>query len=372
MKKLKNPFLLSGYYGKEYFCDRESELGTLQGHFENDRNVVLYSWRRMGKTALIKNFLSMLEEGVKAESLYVDLLGTRDMEMAIKQITQAVYEKFGKTKTGFSLSFQKLLSSIGAQVSFDPYSGMPEFGVHLREKEKEIQRLNALGEFLQARKKQVIIALDEFQQIENYSEKNGEASFRSWMQEFPGLRFIFSGSHRQMMVSMFSDKNRPFYRSSQLIKLDPIPLNVYKDFIVKHFEDSKKHIDESAIDEIYNWSRKQTYCIQLICNKLYGSYKNVDSSCLNPVFKEIIEQESPLFSNYSNLLTDLQWKVLIAIAKEEPVENPFSNEFTGKYQLGATSSVSSALKTLVKKEIVVKEKAYFIHDVLLMRWLQSL
>jgi DNA-binding MarR family transcriptional regulator len=105
---------------------------------------------------------------------------------------------------------------------------------------------------------------------------------------------------------------------------------------------------------------------------LYGNYKNVDSSHLNAIFQEIMEQESPLFSNYSNLLTDLQWKILIAIAKEEPVETPLSNDFTGKYQLGATSSVSSALKTLVKKEIVVKEGAYIVHDVLLMRWLQSL
>ena len=76
MKKLKNPFLLTGFLSKEYFCDRESEIKELKDHFINERNVVLFSWRRIGKTALLKCFLEDIVEEGGAETLYVDLLGT--------------------------------------------------------------------------------------------------------------------------------------------------------------------------------------------------------------------------------------------------------------------------------------------------------
>ena len=69
----------------------------------------------------------------------------------------------------------------------------------------------------------------------------------------------------------------------------------------------------------------------------------------------------------------MQWKVLQAIAKEEPLVNPLSKEFINRYHMGATSSVSTALRMLQKNELVIEEDGtYFVHDVLLARWLQSL
>jgi AAA+ ATPase superfamily predicted ATPase len=54
MKKLDNPFLTNGYYGREYFCDRENELNILQKMLKNDTNYLLISRRKLGKTALIE------------------------------------------------------------------------------------------------------------------------------------------------------------------------------------------------------------------------------------------------------------------------------------------------------------------------------
>ena len=331
------------------------------------------SWRRMGKTALLKYFLTNLEREKKAETVYVDLLGTRDMSVAVKQITQAVYDRFGKTSSGISTAFQKLLGKIGAELSFDPVTGAPSFGFGIRNQGVTDKSLEAIGSFLDNRKKQILITLDEFQQVTNYSDQDGEAVFRSWMQSFPGIRFIFSGSHRNMMISMFSEKNRPFYRSAQLLQLNPIDLTSYKPFIRNHFKDNQKYIDETAIESIYSWSRKQTYCTQLLCNKLFGLYNNVNPENLFSVYEDIMAQESPVFSGYTKLLTRTQWEVILAIAKEEPLTNPLSKQFADKYHLGAASSVSTALKMLQKNELVIEDDGeYYVHDVLLARWLQSL
>ncbi len=373
MNKLRNPFLLTGFYGKEYFCDREKEIRILKEHFENERNVVLYSWRRMGKTVLIKYFLSMLERENKTETVYVDFLGTRDLDAALRQITQSVYDRFGKTSSGMSEGFQKLLGRVGVELRFDPMTGIPTFGIGLQNHKVPDKSLMAIGEFLQSRKKQVVIAIDEFQQITNYQGEDGEAIFRSWMQSFPGIRFIYLGSHRHMMVSMFSERNRPFYRSTQLLQLNPISRVTYEKFILDKFKDGGKTIELSIIESIFQWSRMQTYSIQLICNKLYGHVDHAEPKSLQIMLNEILEQESPLFSGYTKLLTIMQWKVLHAIAKEEPLVNPLSKEFINRYHLGATSSVNTALKMLQRNELVIEEEGtFFVHDVLLARWLQSL
>jgi hypothetical protein len=175
------------------------------------------------------------------------------------------------------------------------------------------------------------------------------------------------------MVSMFSEKNRPFYLSAQLLHLYPIDTQMYKRFIWRHFKAGGKTIDDVSLESIFTWSRRQTYCIQLVCNKLYGRYNQVGSQELGSVYAEILDQESALFSEYTRLLSKAQWKVLRAVAKDEPVENPLSQKFIGKYDLGATSTVSTALEMLKRNEIVIKDQgAYFIHEVLLTRWLQSL
>lgn len=373
MVKLKNPFLLIGFHSVKYFCDREREFETLKDHLANDRNIVLYSWRRIGKTALIKYLLTTLEKEKTVETLYVDLLGTNSTGDALELITQAVYDKFGKTKSGLSAAFQRLVGSIGMSLSFDPHTGIPAFSLSAGSNPKPETSFRALGEFLKSRKQTVVVALDEFQRISNYQNQNGEAIFRAWMQSFPEIRFIYSGSHRQMMTSMFAEKNRPFYRSSQLLQLKPIELQEYEKFILYHFRENGKEITSAQIREIYDWSRGQTYCIQLICNKLFGAREKVSHHHLTETYREILAQEAPLLANYADLLTHTQWKVLSAVAKNEPVKNPHSREFVNSNQLGAVSSVSTALAMLIKKEIVIKDDdVYRVHDVIFTRWLQSL
>ena len=75
-KNRNNPFILTGYAGAQYFCNRETELKWLVEQWNNERNMVLHSWRRMGKTALIKHFFHYLTKKKKTDCLYIDLLGT--------------------------------------------------------------------------------------------------------------------------------------------------------------------------------------------------------------------------------------------------------------------------------------------------------
>ena len=372
MKKPGNPFVLAGFVSKDYFCDREKELAWLKDQFLNERNMVLYSWRRMGKTSLIQCFSDQGERALEFETIYVDLMSTQSMEDAIRSIARAVHQKYGRTTGGISKPLVALLARLGLTVSFDPVSGIPKLSFGLSSPIPPEESLQALGEFLDGRKKKVLIVLDEFQQITRYPEKNGEAVFRSWMQRFPKVRFIFSGSQRNLMRSIFSDQNRPFYRSTQLYGLQPIPRGVYGTFIREHFKKAGLIIEDKTVEAIYTWSRGQTYTIQLICNKAFALRRTITQKTLEAIYYEIIEQEKPVFYNYMKMLTKTQWEVLKAIAVSEPAANPYSTDFIQKNGLGAASSVSTALGALLEKEMVIEENnQYLLHDVILARWFQQ-
>ena len=50
MATLNNPFVVYGYKGTEYFCDRQKETEKMISTLHNERNITLVAPRRMGKT----------------------------------------------------------------------------------------------------------------------------------------------------------------------------------------------------------------------------------------------------------------------------------------------------------------------------------
>lgn len=79
------------------------------------------------------------------------------------------------------------------------------------------------------------------------------------------------------------------------------------------------------------------------------------------------------FLMLKNRFTDLQWRLLRALASEEQVEQPHAFDFLVKHRLGAASSVERALRNLLDSGFIMRnETAYMVKDPLLHRWLQFL
>ena len=78
--KPNNPFLISGYYGPEFFCDREQEAGSILEALQNGRNVTLTAPRRMGKTGLIRHVFYRLKElQPDIVTFYLDIYSTQSL-----------------------------------------------------------------------------------------------------------------------------------------------------------------------------------------------------------------------------------------------------------------------------------------------------
>jgi len=231
-----NPFLISGYYSPEYFCDRETETAKIISALENDRNISLISPRRFGKTGLIHHVFHHISQKDKhAVCVYFDIYSTQNLNDFVKIFAESV---LGKVEGGLEKTMKKfavLFKSFRPVLSYDTLSGAPELSVKI-EPETASQSLQEIFTYLKQSGKRCYIAIDEFQQVSEYQEKGTEALLRSHIQFLPHVKFIFSGSRQHLMSNIFLSAKRPFYQSTQVIPLGTVNMEPYFQFANSHFK----------------------------------------------------------------------------------------------------------------------------------------
>ena len=107
---------------------------------------------------------------------------------------------------------------------------------------------------------------------------------------------------------------------------------------------------------------------------LHGIYEHESSeitkSLVDEVILELIEEQAMAYQNYCAWLTENQQMLLLAIASECLVSSPLSQQFISTHHLPATSSVKTALKALVDKQLVSKTpNGYLVSDRFFAKWL---
>lgn len=365
-----NPFLTKTYKGEEYFFDRVKETEKLLDAIRSERNLTLFSDRRLGKTSLIQHVFSQLDAG-KYHPLYIDLFASNSLVQFARKVTEVVY----KSKIIKENLFFRILGSIGASLSFDEYSGMPKIELNYINRQKIIKGLPELFDHLKKSKNQVIIAFDEFQELAGYEEDKAEAYVRTIMQDCPEITFIFSGSKKSLMKKMFASSNRPFFQSTQMMELHEIDRDTYAKEIFTVLKKCNKLYDKNVIYSIL----EETYChtgfTQMVLSRVYSEAgKKIDNEVYEMVWEDILEENKSVSREHEYLLPKLQWKVLIAIAKEEFVKAPLSREFANKHGLSASSSIARAIKALLDKGLIIQSQGLGlrVYNVFVLKNLQKL
>jgi hypothetical protein len=360
-----NPFTLN--YNSKYFCDRESELKQFTENVINGRNTLLHSPRRLGKSAVIHHFFHHLEKQGKAETLFIDLFATQNMEDLIKLFAEKILEKYHSKN--FLTGITKLLKGISTTLSFSQ-DGTPSLSLNIQENQHE-STLHGLFAYLEKRKKKVVVAFDEFQEIASYPEK-AEAILRTHIQQLNNLIFIFSGSSNHLLKEMFYSAKRPFYQSCEVIVLDKIKRIKYAGFIKSLFEKGEKKIEKEAIDHLLDFSDVYTYYTQAICNQAYYQTNDkLTEKMAIEISKTYIQNRKADYQSLFSLLPKNHKKVVIAVARKEIVSEPTSIKFIMHNDLPSVSSTLQAVKALAEKEILYKtNEGYIIYDVFFKRFIR--
>jgi energy-coupling factor transporter ATP-binding protein EcfA2 len=372
-KKPTNPFPTAGYYGPAYFCDREKESQKISQLIQNGQACLLMGNRRLGKTALIHHVHQMLPKDWGF--IYLDILSTENEQEFLNSLGAALLRSYPENSK-IGLKVWEFIKRLHPTISFDQLSGIPQVSIHSLQVERPIKDILS---FLSQLEMPTVIAIDEFQQITQYPEKNTDAWLRSAIQQLQNVFFLFSGSRQSILSDLFSNPSRPFFRSASPIKIEKIDQKEYKNFILHHFKIAGKEINPSVVDEILVWTKCYTYYVQLLCNRLFQlpvkSYTTKDwQQCAGEI---LLEQET-FFIHYRTVLSPQQWKLLVAMAKSGTVYTPTSKDFIGKYKLGSSATVFKSIEALIEKELIYKEFSpegvhyYEVYDVLFERWIQTL
>lgn len=331
--KQSNPFVLAGYEGPEYFCDRVAETRALIRALENGSNVTLLSPRRYGKTGLISNVFNRLEKKGEYTTIYLDLFGTQNLADFTNALAGAVLGRLDAAQSTLAQIF----------------------------------------DYIKERNRKAVIALDEFQQIGEYPEKGIEATLRSFVQ-FSPARFIFAGSKQHIMREMFTSPKRPFYQSTAMMPLDVISEDAYYTFAEGFFSAKGRHVDRDIFHELYVRFDGITWYIQVMLWEFYaddadiGTIKQLDAVIARRVKACEYDQQRVL-----SILPQGARRLLRAIAKERKVKEPQAGSFIAKHGLRAASSVKTSLDMLIEKELVYPSSdGYVVYDRLMAEYLRSI
>jgi uncharacterized protein len=369
--QINNPFLITGYISPEYFCDRQKETDTLIKGLKNQINTTLFSIRRLGKTGLINHVINKLKKD-KIKCVCLDIMMTKNIHEFAYQFSKAFFEQTTSISRKILVSASEIFRSFSPSITVDSLTGQLSLELKLIRPDEIYTDLENIFEYIKKSNNKYLIAIDEFQQILNYNEKNFEAFLRSKIQFINNASFIFSGSKKNMLLSIFGSYSKPFWQSCSFMELLPIEKEIYFEFILEKLSQGNKIISNEALEFIYSSARGITYFVQLICNYLYNeNLTKIEIEDAKQVFRKIINERSSYYINYANLLTRKQYEILSAIAKEGGISQPMGKDFLMEYKLGSASTVKSALDVLIEKEVIYHDKSkYFLSDVLFSEWLK--
>ena len=374
MTRVNNPFITSGYISADYFCDREIESKQLIREIVNGNNLAIISARRMGKTGLIQHCFHSKELSKEYYTFFVDIYATKSLRDFIFSLSKVILESlkpFGKKAVEI---FINSVLSLQAGISYD-FTGTPSFNIQLGDIQNSMATLEEIFKYLAKADKPCIVAIDEFQQITNYSEKNVEALLRTHIQHCNNAQFIFAGSQRHTMGNMFLSASRPFYQSVSMMHLESIAIEKYIDFVRNHFKKADRTITPETIRIVYEKFDGVTWYVQKTLNVLFAFTPvgaTCDESMVEPAIASVVDSYRFNYQETLFRLPERQKELLVAIAKEGNAKSITSGEFVKRYSLPPPSSVQAAAKGLLEKDfITLFNGSYSIYDKFFEIWLRE-
>ena len=334
---------------------------------EKNKHTIVISPRRYGKSSLV---LSSLEE-MNLPFERVDLFVAVNVKTVEEQILKGVKNLLTRISSvpeqavGFIKNYIKSLKSKwivgtdGVNIELIPEKGSDSASVIM-------ESLQVLENVLNKKNKRAIFFIDEFQEIGVLAHASGiEGAIRHVAQESENLRFIFSGSNRHILASMFDDRSSPLYMLCDRITIDRIHEQNYIAYLNKIAKKTwKENLDSAAIDEIFKLTERHPYYMNVLCDKVwtYAGEELPTVKVINIVWEEyILQEESKIAKDLSSLNTS-QKKILIAISQGVS-KDLTSKDILRKFNLTSAAIVKS-LKLLEEQDYLGRYKngEYFIID----------
>ena len=374
---MENPFYITGIIPEPYFCDREKETTWMVRTLGNKAHILLSSPRRMGKTQLIRHVFEQPAIKENYYTFYTDIYPTTSLHELVLFLSKEIYSVLVPKGKAVLNKFLAGLHSLAGSFGYDPVTNTPTFNIKLGDIHSPELTLEEIFSYLEQADKPCIFAIDEFQQIANYPEKNVEATLRTHIQKMNNCLFIYAGSNRHILENMFNSAAKPFYNSAEQIYLDCISKDIYTGFAEEQFKKASRKITPEAVSMAYDLFAGHTYYVHNVLHNAFAYIDpnvTIDETAINQTLSDILEEKGRSFANVMNQLNIQQKETLIAIAKEGVASGVTSVAFVKKHALKSPSSVQYAINALLDKQILTyqneqRTKTYSVSDRFMEMWI---
>lgn len=310
-------------------------------------------------------------------TFYTDIYPTTSLHELVMFLSKEIYSVLLPKGKAVIDKFLAGIHSLAGSFGYDPLTGFPTFDVKLGDIHTPELTLEEIFRYLEQADKPCIFAIDEFQQISHYPEKNVEATLRAFIQKMNNCLFIYAGSNRHILENMFNSATKPFYNSAEQLFLNSIPKNVYTTFAITQFISQGRKISPEAAIYAYDLFEGHTYYVHNLLHNAFAYLdpdKLIEEADINKTLDDMLEDKGRTFASVMNQLNYQQKETLVAIAKEKEASGVTSVAFVKKHALRSPSSVQYAISTLLDKQLLTyqdkgRTKIYSVSDRFFGMWI---
>ena len=372
----RNPFVYGEVVPPAAFINRVAELDRLTGDLAAGQKVFLISPRRYGKSSLIRQALAAMarrgaltvEVTVSSFSSYVAFLEGYARALA------AAETKGERARSWLRAAISSTRVELGADAGAGPVGRVAFPNARTdRDVSRLAQEVFALPSRLaEARKRQVVVALDEFQAIAGFNGGSVEHALRAAVQHQREVGYVFAGSEPSLMERMLGPK-RPFYKAGPVMRLEKIPAAEFADAIDARFTRSGMRPEEGLGSAIVELAGNLPYDVQRLAHETWDEVRGrgrrrATLEDLHLALKRLLIEQQMMFEGAWQRLTLAQRAVLRAVVLEDG-SGLHSADVRARHRLGGPSTVQAALAALVRDDLIAREgDRYGVVDSLLREW----
>ncbi|MDR0941817.1 MAG: ATPase [Bacteroidales bacterium] len=372
------PFVYGRIAETSNFTDRENETEYLIRNFKNLTNTIIISPRRWGKTSLVRKTSEIIAKREQDIIVcHIDIFNCRTEEQFYNAFASAILKASLSTWKKVVEGAKKYLGRFSPNISFSDTSKTYEisFGVDFKDTTLSFDEILDLPQTIaNDLKKQVVVCIDEFQNITDYSDALGfQQKLRSHWQLHKKVCYCLYGSKRHMLLNIFTDYSMPFYKFGDILFLEKIKREDWIAFISKRFQATGKKISQDLCGTIADVMKNHPYYTQQLSQQVWlRTEKECTQEIVNTALHDLIAQLSLLFTNIFDSLTPKQINFLYAIVAGET--NFSSKDVLKKYDLGTSANIKNLRSATLEKDLIdiVPGNHIVIQDPVFEHWLKGM
>lgn len=328
----------------------------------------------MGKTSVVHRAISRIDDD-NVIPVFIDVYDCRDEYDFYNKFSEEIIKAVSSTMEVALRNVAEFIGRIAPKISVSPDLAN-EYSISLGLSPKQIRPeeiLNLPERLAEKRGKHLLICIDEFQQIGEFSDSlTVQKKMRGVWQLQKNVSYCLFGSKKHMLENIFQNKKMPFYQFGQMMYLGKIDLKDWMDYIISRFDACGKRISPGIAEKLCcTVECYSSYVQQLAWNLFVETDAEATEEGLKTATSQLLAQNNSFFTEQIRTLTSYQINFLKAVCSG--IHSGLTSEkVLSEWNIGTKSNISVIKEALLKNELIEERgNEIWLADPVFQIWLEG-